>query len=398
MILTFPPIFSDILRFVSPTCTLTLTSNLLKNYFNTCTVKGIRLIIPFIDTLVLGSTYILTISGLINPTTMSPYYSKYTIEIGDSSNSNLVLKTFSSLCNYIMPIFQQNSALVYLNYYDGFNNLINTVDTYAGVQSSGIYFAPSTPIAASTFNRNTLFTSSSTSIISNPSTISFVAGSNPTAVTFSTLNSGVQYIYFTKTGDGSYYSNLPPLTLITDLNYYQQVTVLNTAYSMPVATVGTNYTLIVTLPFNLYPMTTVNMSVTIPTDNGISLISNPSIITFYPSQPSASIMLYIDDSTKWTVGATTTLILTPSSSYSGTVTLTLTGVASGASPTSGSVSSIANGLQQKYYTFNVQCNSYGYFYYHIERTFTYNSSACSLNLTQIKSYALASSISGIRVT
>jgi hypothetical protein len=146
------------------------------------------------------------------------------------------------------------------------------------------------------------------------------------------------------------------LTLITDLNYYQQVTVLNAVYSMPVAVVGTNYSIVVTLPSNLYPMTTVNMTVTIPSAHGISLISNPTIIYFYPSQPSANILLYIDDSTKWIAGATT---------YSGTVTLTLTSIASSASTVTGLVAPIANALQMKYYTFNVQCSVYGYFYYHI---------------------------------
>jgi hypothetical protein len=79
LIVTFPPIYSDILRFTSPTCTLTQTSNVLKNYVNICSVRGIRLKMPFIDTLVLGNSYALTITGLINPTAMSPNYYKLPI-------------------------------------------------------------------------------------------------------------------------------------------------------------------------------------------------------------------------------------------------------------------------------------------------------------------------------
>lgn len=77
LIVKFPPIYSDILKFTSPSCSLTLVSNSLKNYVNICYIRGIRLMIPITDTLILGSVYLLVISGLINPTTMSPYYFKY---------------------------------------------------------------------------------------------------------------------------------------------------------------------------------------------------------------------------------------------------------------------------------------------------------------------------------
>jgi hypothetical protein len=41
---------------------------------------------------------------------------------------------------------------------------------------------------------------------------------NPFPIRFSSLKSGVYSIYFSKTGDGNYYSNLPPLTFIVNTN------------------------------------------------------------------------------------------------------------------------------------------------------------------------------------
>lgn len=398
LILTFSPIFSDVLRFASPTCTLTLTSNVLKNYINSCSVKGIRIKMPFIDTLVLGSSYILTVSGLINPTAMSPNYYKYELSVADSSNSNIVLKSFSSLCNYVMPIFTTDSSKVYLNYYDGSDALTSTVYTYAGVQSNPVYISASTPVSTSTYNRNLYFTSSSASVLTQPDSVNFVSGSNPTGVKLSALSNGVQYVYMSKTGDGSYYSNLPPLTLITDLNYQQPLSLLSSAYSLPAGVVGTNYSVVVSLPVALFPMTNVNVTVTIQAGTGLSLQRNPTVITFYPKQTSASIPLYIDDATLWVAGVTTTLTLTPATTYSGTATVTLTCVAAQAGTPTVTVAAISNPAQKKYYTFNAQCSHYGYFIYHIERTFTYNTSACTLSLQQIRNYAYASSTSGLRVT
>jgi hypothetical protein len=398
LIVTFPPIYSDILRFTSPTCTLTQTSNVLKNYVNICSVRGIRLKMPFIDTLVLGNSYALTITGLINPTAMSPNYYKYGIEIADSSNSNIVLKSFSSLCNYIMPIFVTDSSKIYLNYYDSTDTLINTVSTYAGVQSNPIYISTSVPVASSTYNRNLYFTSSSASVLSQPTTLSFPSGSNPGGITLSSLTNGVQYIYMSKSGDGTYYSNLPPLTLITDLNYFQNVAMQTSAYSVPVGPVGTNYTIIVTLPPALYPITNINMTVTVQSGTGLSLQTNPTVATFYASQPSATIGLFIDDGTLWVPGQTATLTLTPASTFSGTATVVLTCVTAQAGTPTATLTPISNILQKKYYTFNVQCSQFGNFIYHVERTFTYNSTACSLTVDQIKSYALASTISGLRVS
>jgi hypothetical protein len=58
-----------------------------------------------------------------------------------------------------------------------------------------------------------------TNIQTNPSTLALISGMNPFPIRFSSLNSGVNYIYFTKTGDGNYYSNLPPLILLVNANY-----------------------------------------------------------------------------------------------------------------------------------------------------------------------------------
>jgi hypothetical protein len=68
LFLVFPATYYDVLRFVSPTCTLNILGNTLKNYVSTCSVLGMRIKMPFLDNLVLGSTYTLTVSGIINPT------------------------------------------------------------------------------------------------------------------------------------------------------------------------------------------------------------------------------------------------------------------------------------------------------------------------------------------
>lgn len=398
LILNFPPIFNDILRFASPTCTLTLTSNVLKNYINTCTARGLRLKMPLIDTLVLGSSYRLTVSGLINPTAMSPHYHKYYIEIADSANSNIVIRSFSPLCNYEMPVFTTDSNKIYLNYYNGNNQIINTVNTYANIQSSPVYVSASAPVASSTYNRNIYLTSSSSAVLTMPQAVYFVSGSNPIGVTFSATTNGIQYIYMRKSGDGTYYSNLPPLSLITDLNYLQPLAVVTNAFSVPVQPVGSNYTVIVTLPTNLIPVTSVNMTVTIQSSTGLALNSNPFIITFYSGQPSATIGMSIDDGNLWVAGRTSVLTLTPASGYSGTASVTLTCVAAQTGTPTATITATVTAGQYKSYTFNAQCSQNGYFFYHVERVFTYNSTACNLDLAQIKSYALASSTSGLRVT
>lgn len=79
LFLVFPANYHDVLRFVSPTCTLNLLGNTLKNYLSTCSVYGMRIKMPFLDNLALGSTYSLTVSGIINPTNPSSNSYRYSL-------------------------------------------------------------------------------------------------------------------------------------------------------------------------------------------------------------------------------------------------------------------------------------------------------------------------------
>lgn len=77
LIMVFPPIYFDVLRFVTPTCTLNIKGNTLKNYISSCYIIGMRLKMVFLDYIVTGSSYTLTIGGLINPTNPSSNVQKY---------------------------------------------------------------------------------------------------------------------------------------------------------------------------------------------------------------------------------------------------------------------------------------------------------------------------------
>jgi hypothetical protein len=79
LFLVFPATFFDVLRFVTPSCTLNILGNTLKNYVSTCSILGMRLKMPFLDNLVLGSTYTLTVGGFINPTNPSSNVYKYSL-------------------------------------------------------------------------------------------------------------------------------------------------------------------------------------------------------------------------------------------------------------------------------------------------------------------------------
>lgn len=79
LFLIFPTNFGDVLRFVSPTCTLNIRGNTLKNYISSCYVKGLRIKMPFLDSLTLGSVYSLTVNGIINPTNPSSSTYKYAL-------------------------------------------------------------------------------------------------------------------------------------------------------------------------------------------------------------------------------------------------------------------------------------------------------------------------------
>ncbi len=90
---------------------------------------------------------------------------------------------------------------------------------------------------------------------------------------------------------------------------------------------GTNYTISVTLPKALYPMSEVNMTVTLSSSVGISLRINPTIIYFYPTRVTAYINLYINDATLWTAGKTTNLVITPQgSTYASGISIPLNAV------------------------------------------------------------------------
>ena len=75
--MVFPPIYFDVLRFITPTCTLNILGNTLKNYISSCSVKGMRIKMIFLDNIVLGTSYSLTVGGIINPTNPSSNVQKY---------------------------------------------------------------------------------------------------------------------------------------------------------------------------------------------------------------------------------------------------------------------------------------------------------------------------------
>ena len=79
LFLVFPANYYDVLRFMTPSCTLNLLGNTLKNYLSTCSVTGMRIKMPFLDNLVLGSTYTLTLSNLINPTNPTSNEYRYSL-------------------------------------------------------------------------------------------------------------------------------------------------------------------------------------------------------------------------------------------------------------------------------------------------------------------------------
>ena len=59
-----------------------------------------------------------------------------------------------------------------------------------------------------------------------PSSIELDSGSNPFPIRFSALSSGINYIYFSKSGDGNFYSSLPPLILSTNKNYFTPISMI----------------------------------------------------------------------------------------------------------------------------------------------------------------------------
>lgn len=100
LFLVFPPNYADILRFITPTCQLNIRGNTLKNYISSCTIKGMRLKMPFLDDLTLGSVYTLIVNGIINPTYSSSNTYKYALEITSSSGMSIVARTYSPHANF----------------------------------------------------------------------------------------------------------------------------------------------------------------------------------------------------------------------------------------------------------------------------------------------------------
>jgi hypothetical protein len=152
-----------------------------------------------------------------------------------------------------MPTFIANPITNMLNYYLQSGATLTNLNTMTNIQSTPIYIAPSLNISTSLYARNT-YLSPLSSLESTPANIDLLAGSNPFPIRLSALTSGVNYLYFSKSGDGSYYSNLPPLILTTSRNYFTSVSFIETTFNLPVNAVGSNYSLIVTLPSSLYPM------------------------------------------------------------------------------------------------------------------------------------------------
>ena len=142
LFMVFPATYYDVLRFVTPTCTLNLLGNTLKNYLSTCSVSGMRIKMPFLDNLVLGSTYTLTLTGLINPTNPTSNNYRYSLEITDTTGTSIIAKSYPLNCNYVMPVFISNPITTTLNYYKLDNSLVTMVSTIANIMSEDIYIAP----------------------------------------------------------------------------------------------------------------------------------------------------------------------------------------------------------------------------------------------------------------
>ena len=172
-------------------------------------------------------------------------------------------------------------------------------------------FISSSPNFTTSYYSRNVYLSSLNNLYSFPSTLNLLSGQNPFPIRFSALTSGVNYIYFSKTGDGSFYSSLPPTTMNLNKNYLTPFSFLETHFNLPAAPVNTNYTIGLNLPFDLYPMSEVNLTVTLPPSIGLTLRFNPTIIQFYPEKTSATISLFINDDTQWRLGSTTNLTITP---------------------------------------------------------------------------------------
>ena len=119
--------------------------------------------------------------------------------------------------------------------------------------------------------------------------------------------------------------------------------------------VGSNYSLLVTLPTSLYPMSQVDFTVTLSTSVGISLRNNPTTISFYPGKVVATVDLYINDATVWVATTTTNLVFTPSNTdtYASGVSIALTAVAAAGTP---AMTLLTDSTNLTTASFNVTCS------------------------------------------
>ena len=129
---------------------------------------------------------------------------RYSLEITDTTGTSIIAKSYPLNCNYVMPVFISNPITTTLNYYKIDNSFVTMVSTIANIMSEDIYIAPllnASTVANSIYDRNT-YLSPLSSLLSSPSNIDLLAGSNPFPIRLSSLTSGVNYMYFSKTGDG----------------------------------------------------------------------------------------------------------------------------------------------------------------------------------------------------
>jgi hypothetical protein len=173
--MVFPPTYFDVLRFVTPICTLNIKNNTLKNYISSCSVKGMRLKMPFLDNIVTGSIYTVTVTGIINPTNPTSNVQKYSFEISSSDGTTIIAKTYAPNCNYVMPSFIVNPIRQSLNYYTAANGLITNLITISNIQSQNVYISSTSDYVNSQYQRN-IYLSPFNNLYSNPSNIQLLAG------------------------------------------------------------------------------------------------------------------------------------------------------------------------------------------------------------------------------
>lgn len=126
--------------------------------------------------------------------------------------------------------------------------------------------------------------------------------------------------------------------------------------------------------------------------------TNPTVISFYPGKVQAIVNLFINDATIWVVGATTNLVFTPANSqttYATGAQIPLTAVAVAGTPT---LTLTAGTITKTSLAYSVTCSQQGKFIYHLARSFSYNTTACDLNVTMMGYWLGQSSLNSLRVS